>query len=339
MKEEHLKYLVCPVCRQNLILSEVQKESNDSIEAGILKCSKCSKRYNVIHHIPRFVSMDNYAKGFGLEWTKHARTQYDSYSGVSVSETRFFNETKWPRKLDGQIILEVGCGSGRFTEQAASTAAMVVSMDLSYAVEANYASNGSKSNVLIVQGNIYEMPFKENFFDKLLCIGVLQHTPDPEKSFMTLPPYLKSGGSLVIDVYRKHGGLKGFTETKYWIRPTTRNIEPEKLYKFCKRYIEFMWPVAKFLHKDPYLGRRLIWRLLVADYRGVYNVSENILKEWAILDTFDMLSPAYDYPQTIETVREWFKKANMVNVDVHYGYNGIEGRGTNPKRIREILLA
>lgn len=33
---------------------------------------------------------ENYASGFGLDWTKHARTQYDSYSGIRASEQRFY---------------------------------------------------------------------------------------------------------------------------------------------------------------------------------------------------------------------------------------------------------
>jgi ubiquinone/menaquinone biosynthesis C-methylase UbiE len=60
-------------------------------------------------------------------------------------------------------------------------------MDYSYAVDANYAFNGGKNNVFIVQAEVYKMPFRENFFDKLFCFGVLQHTPDPEKAFLLLP--------------------------------------------------------------------------------------------------------------------------------------------------------
>jgi len=70
--------------------------------------------------------------------------------------------------------------------------------------------------------------------------------------------------------------------------------------------------------------------LLVADYRGVYDLPEDILREWAILDTFDLLSPAYGQPQTLKTVREWFKEAGLCDVEANYGYNGIEGRGVKP---------
>jgi len=67
--------------------------------------------------------------------------------------------------------------------------------------------------------------------------------------------------------------------------------------------------------------------LLIADYRGRFNLSEKMLKEWAILDTFDGLSPVYDNPQTLETVQQWFREAGLQQCEVHEGFNGIEGRG------------
>ncbi len=239
--------------------------------------------------IPRFVKTDNYAASFGVEWTRHQRTQYDSYTGGKISEVRFFQETKWPRRLHGETILEVGSGSGRFAEQAARTGAMLVSVEYSNAVEANYASNGKKPNVLIVQGDIYKLPAKERLFDKVFCFGVLQHTPNPRKAFLALTRCLKPGGKIAIDVYRREMGLRRLLVAKQWVRPVTHRMNPIVLYELCKRYVEFMWPLARYLRAA--FGTGINWRLLIADYTGKYNLPEPILKEWAILDTFDMLSP------------------------------------------------
>ena len=63
------------------------------------------------------------------------------------------------------------------------------------------------------------------------------------------------------------------------------------------------------------------------NYQGLHDLREDAMKEWAILDTFDMLSPTYDDPQKIETVQHWFEEAKLENIEVQYGYNGIEGRG------------
>tara|TARA_B100000676_G_C17914223_1_gene751743 strand:- start:66 stop:194 length:129 start_codon:yes stop_codon:yes gene_type:complete len=41
--------------------------------------------------------------------------------------------------------------------------------------------------VLIVQGDIYAMPFRQGSADRVFCFGVLQHTPEPQRSFNELP--------------------------------------------------------------------------------------------------------------------------------------------------------
>jgi SAM-dependent methyltransferase len=327
MKKTHLKFLVCPACQGELLLPASGSETPEEIETGSLVCSACHKDYLIINHIPRFVPLLNYAEGFGLEWLKHARTQYDSTAGLDISEIRFFAESKWPKNLSGEIILEVGSGSGRFTEQAAKTGAMVISFDYSQAVEANYASNGDKENVLIVQADIYQMPFRKNYFDKLFCFGVLQHTPNPAKATKQLPLYLKPASLLAFDIYAKPRGIKILWGTKYLARIITAKIPPAKLYNFCRAYINFIWPLSRLIAKIPKLGRHLNWMLLVADYQGILNLSKENMKEWAILDTFDMLSPAYDFPQNLATVKKWLNEMPLKNTESEYGYNGVEARG------------
>ena len=324
MKSEYLTYLACPKCEGDIEISKIYDLDNDEIKSGQLLCSRCGATYEIVRGIPRFVPIENYASGFGLEWTKHKKTQYDTYTGLKLSEQRFFEETKWDRNLDGENILEVGSGSGRFTEQAAKTGAFIVSMDYSYSVDANHEMNGHKANVFIVQADIYSMPFKKALFDKLFCMGVLQHTPDPYRAFMCLLPYVKDGGGLVIDVYKKT--MSVYMAGKYYVRPLTRNIDPEKLYKLTKKYVDFMWPICSQIRRIPKVGRMINWALLVADYSN-RGLEGQLLKKWAYLDTFDMLSPRYDYPQSIGTVRKWFQKAGLADVEVKYGYNGIEGRG------------
>jgi len=309
-------------------MRSIEQRTEAGVVDGQLACVGCATDYPIVRGIPRFVPSENYAASFGLEWTLHAKTQYDSYSGLPLSRQRFFEETRWPVRLDGQLILEVGSGSGRFTEQAAATGAFVVSMDYSNAVDANYRSNGNQPNVLIVQGDIYHMPFRPGTFDNLFCFGMLQHTPDVHGAFRGLPSMLKPGGELVVDVYKKTFFASGLG-TKYYVRWLTRHMDPDRLYRFTKRWVDTLWPLCSLIRKIPRIGPSINWRLLVADYSAV-GLAGDMLKEWAYLDTFDMLSPRYDSPQTLATVRRWFAEAGLTEIDVQYGYNGIEGRGKRP---------
>ena len=328
MREEHLVHLCCPDCRSALALVEGRSHGG-RIDEGVLRCGGCGLRYPVVRSVPRFVPEENYASSFGVEWTIHARTQYDATSGCSLSEQRFFEETRWLRNLRGEILLEPGSGSGRFTEQAASTGAIVLSLDMSAAVDANYQTNGERDNVLIVQGDIMRMPFPYDHADRLFCFGVLQHTPDPRLAFLSLPRHLKPRGTIVADVYRK-SFARYVLGTKYWVRPLTRRLPPEQLYRLVHRYVDLMWPLARLVRRIPRLGPMLNWRLLIADYSRELPTDDELLRKWAYLDTFDMLSPRFDFPQTIETARRWCHEAGLADVEVSYGYNGIEIRGTRP---------
>lgn len=319
MRESHLQHLRCPQCQVGLELT-VTVETNGRVETGQLRCATCDSAYPIVRFVPRFVAEANYADSFGLEWNLHARTQYDEVSGMGASETRFFGETGWPRSLAGQILIEVGSGAGRFTEQAISTGATVLSLDYSRAVEANHASNGHHENLLLVQGDLFRMPFPREYADKLFCFGVLQHTPDPEGALRSIAAHVRPGGELAADIY-----IKSFARyvlgTKYWVRPLTRRVEPKTLYGLTSRYVDFMWPVARRVRRIPKIGKTLNWRLLVADYSHLTR-NDDVLREWAHLDTFDMLSPRYDKPARLRTVRRWCHEIGLP-ADVTSGDVGV----------------
>lgn len=187
----------------------------------------------------------NYADSFGLQWNLHSQTQLDSHSGMTISKDRFNRETKWSRDLSGDLILEVGCGSGRFTKIALDTGATVVSIDYSSAIEENFNNNGSNNRLLVVQADLYEMPFRFNYFDKVFCFGVLQHTPDPEKSFQMLVDHLKSSGQIATDVYFK--SFRRIFHIKFWVRPFVKDMEREQLYSLTRNYVDTVWPIARLL--------------------------------------------------------------------------------------------
>jgi SAM-dependent methyltransferase len=333
MDPQYLDFLICPKTHRPLILKEIPLlKENGRIKEGILLEPISENEYPIINFIPRFVSSEGYTSNFGIEWTLHSETQYDEYSGLKLSKERFEKETRWDQKLSDEIILECGSGSGRFTKYALETGAIVVSFDYSNAVEANYHSNGHQKNLLLIQADIFQMPFQKSFFNKAFCFGVLQHTPNPEMAFKTIIEYLKPGGKISSDVYRKYWYSPILP--RYLLRHITTRINPKKLYIYVKNYLDLMWPVVIVLRKIPKVGYSIIHVILcISDYSlTIMKYSpDNLVKEFAYLDTFDQLSPKYDYPQKLLTFKKWHEEAGLVDVTVHYGYNGIEGHGTKLK--------
>ncbi|PIW30995.1 MAG: hypothetical protein COW30_00825 [Rhodospirillales bacterium CG15_BIG_FIL_POST_REV_8_21_14_020_66_15] len=331
MRPEHLNLLRCPMSGAELAIADGIIEDG-RVRSGRLVAKgggAAAPAYPIVDFVPRFVSSENYARNFGFEWNLHARTQYDSESGHKVSEERLFKYSGWPRRMDSEVILEAGSGSGRFTESLLRTGATVVSFDYSDAVEANRDSNGADPNLLLVQADIYAMPFPRGAFDRVLCYGVLQHTPDPEAAFKALVPHLRPGGQLATDIY-----LKSLTyywlNTRYWVRPLTRDMDPERLYRWCKAYVSFMWPLVRALRHLPF-GQAVIWRLLIADtIDDMPGADDATLKEWAYLDSFDMLSPRYDLPQTPAVFERWHRDCGLEHIDVRLGSNGVAGSARRP---------
>lgn len=296
-------------------------------------CTGCGARHPVHGGIPRLVSMRSYADSFGFQWTLHARTQLDSATGTHISRERFRATTRWPQRMDGERILEAGCGMGRFSEVALDTGAELVSFDLSEAVDANFANNGIRDRFLLLQASIYDMPLEEESFDRVFCVGVLQHTPDVKRAFMQLVRMVKPGGSLAVDVYRRTWRTPFIP--KYLLRPLTKRLPKRLLYQLCCRSVPPLAAVRVFLAHLPWIGRLhvLVPVLAYQDEPLLAHLDRRQIREWNILDTFDCYSPAYDNPQTPETMRAWCAEARLVDVDIRPGQNGVDVTATKPPRV------
>jgi SAM-dependent methyltransferase len=305
-------------------------ENNGFISEGKLICTSCGRVFPIVHSIARFVPSEGYAHSFGYQWNCFDKTQLDSHMGNDLSRERFFATTQWPQKMEGQVILEAGCGMGRFTQIALETGAKVFSFDLSHAVEANLRNNGDSDRVHILQASIYEIPLPKGSFDKVFCMGVLQHCPDVRAAFMSLVPFLRPGGEIVIDVYQKHTGR--FPPLKYWTRPFLTWLRPKGVHTFLSLVIPPAFHLKKALYKVPLVGK-LIGNLIPigpVSRAPEPNRTDEELIQVKILSALDMFSPVHDHPQTIGAVRQWFSDSGLVDVYIGEGFNGINARGKKP---------
>ena len=307
--------LRCPGCRGRLAL-EAAEVGTGEIETGQLRCSDCATPYPILRGLPRFVASANYADNFGFQWDRFQKTQLDSYSGMPISRDRFFRSSGWsPQELANKRVLDVGCGSGRFAEVALSLGAGVVAVDYSSAVDACRRNlSPSWPTLEVVQADIYCLPFEPASFDYIYCLGVLQHTPDVEKAFLALPTFLKAGGKLVVDLYPKL--RRNVLWPKYWLRPLTKRMNTRTLFALVNRAAPPLLRLSRCVGRVPVVGRQLRYMVPVANYEGVYSLNEEQLREWAILDTFDMFSPTYDQPQSTETVTQWARKTCLQQFEV-----------------------
>lgn len=272
-----------------------------------------ANRFPIIDGIPRICDAANYSESFGLQWNRFESTQLDrSREGLGLSRNRFFRETGWTAAhLDDLDILEVGSGAGRFSRVVLEhTKARLWSVDYSTAVDANRRNNGGMGNgrLRLFQASIYELPFPDGCFDKVFCLGVLQHTPDFEASIRALVAKAKSGGEIVVDFYPVRGWWTK-VNAKYLLRPITKRMDRERLLRLIDRNIN--WLMAAHRKLTRWRLGALTRFLPVADLRYVIpeGLPADVAREWAVLDTFDMFSPAHDHPQRIGSVVQMFERS------------------------------
>ena len=316
MKARLLEILACPGCAGGLRLS-AERRSGDDIESGTLTCVGCACVSPIVRHVPRFVPAENYAKNFGFQWHRFRRTQLDSDTGVPISRERLLVSTGWrPGEVDGKRVLDVGCGAGRFAEAALALGADLVALDYSSAVDACWTNLAPDPCLNVVQGDLYHLPFKPGVFDHVYCLGVLQHTPDVKKAFLSLPPQVRPGGTLAVDVYPKR--FLNVFWPKYWLRPLTRRMNTRTLFRLVERLVPVLLPISDALARVPKIGRMLRWVVPVANHRPDFpQLSRPQVREWAVLDTYDMFGPAYDSPQDAPTLEAWFREAGMRDIRVY----------------------
>lgn len=293
--------------------------------------------FPVHNGIPRFVAQTNYADSFGLQWNTFRRTQLDSYTHTTLSRDRLARIAGG--NLDafmGKTVLEAGCGAGRFTEVMLNAGAVIFAADISSAVEANRENCGGSERYFVCQADITRLPVKSAQFDIVVCVGVIQHTPSPEKTMSALCSYVKPGGHLYIDHYPPNYpvGIARHILRRHLLGRTSKEA-----LQFCTSLINWLWPLHRLMWKVfresplkhiPLLPkvRSAFLRLSpIVDYHDAYfELGPDLLKTWALLDTHDTLTDVYKHLRSKEQISEFLTQLGMVDVHVSLGGNGVEAR-------------
>jgi SAM-dependent methyltransferase len=298
MKPAFASRLRCPQCRGPLTAAGAASDEGE-IASGSLTCPK-DHRVPIVRGIPRFVPGEGYAQSFGYEWNLHRRTQLDSSQSHESEETFKQKTGLRPEDLRGKLVLDVGCGMGRFADVASRWGATVVGIDLSSAVEAASDNLGGRSNVHLAQADVFALPFAEGSFDIIYSIGVLHHTPDTRAAFLRLPPLLKAGGTIAIWVYSSH------RPWRFWssdiLRVATTRLPKTWLYRLCHVAVPLY-----YVCRIPIAGNVV---------RGLLPISVHPKPDWRILDTFDWYSPSYQWKHSRAEVAGWFETAGLRNVQL-----------------------
>jgi 2-polyprenyl-3-methyl-5-hydroxy-6-metoxy-1,4-benzoquinol methylase/uncharacterized protein YbaR (Trm112 family) len=333
VRREDLDVYRCPSCREKLALELGLSDQPDPIETGILVCQNCGLRYQIVNGIPRFVPSSNYANSFGMQWHSFPKTQLDD-DWQQIYRDRFFQTTNFPQDLRGQTLLEVGCGAGAFSGIILSTGARLFSSDLSAAVDVCKENLRNSENLQLwslSQADLHALPFASGTFDKVVCLGVIQHCPSPERAFRSLCQYLRPGGEIVIDCYLKQPLRTASRQhlVKHALRVVTKRMPGRLLMQCIALIIGGLYELKAMINRIPLVGTKL-HRLIAIGELKRRNWTPEQMKQIKTMNVFDMLSPKYDNPQSLETVRGWITEQGLQFIKCDLGHNGVNAKARKP---------
>ena len=86
------------------------------------------------------------------------------------------------KPLKAEIILDVGCGEGFTMEKLLKSGVGKKIEGIEYAKDAILLGKKLFPNLTFRQGSVYELPYKNNSFDLVVCTEVLEHLEESEKA-------------------------------------------------------------------------------------------------------------------------------------------------------------
>ena len=292
----------------------------------ILKNVNDKRSVRIINLIPRFVEDSNYADNWGFQWNKFQITELDSKTGLTLSKERLARCFNYDlKKLKNKLVLELGCGAGRFTEVLLEAGAKVVSVDISPAVDSNAKNFPVSDNHQIVQADINNLPFYPEQFDFVICLGVVQHTPNPEETIKNLIKACKKGGQIAFDQYTNslYRRFNIGTLLRVFIKRIPSN---RKRFNLVKKIVNFYYPI----HASPYFQKKPLSFLLAifspcgSFFRSLPSLDKGSQYEFMLANTHDALTDIFKHLTNYKKMSNFLNKLPVKIERLENGGNGIE---------------
>ncbi|MEO6540562.1 MAG: class I SAM-dependent methyltransferase [Ferruginibacter sp.] len=191
---------------------------------------------------------------FGEEWKKFSVHNDESVKELRKEYFDIINETIVNKNT---YMIDIGCGSGRWTDYFVDKAGFIEAIDPSDAILVADRMLGNKTNVRVTKASVDTIPWDNETFDFGMSIGVLHHIPDTKQALISCVNKIKRGGYFYVYLYYRFDNRGVVFKTVFYLSNILRLIisrMPSALKRFtCDVLAIFVyWPLSRFaglLHK------------------------------------------------------------------------------------------
>lgn len=110
---------------------------------------------------------------------------------VDESDFRLVAIKEFLKPEKNKLYLEVGCGKGRFMRKFTGR---TIGIDISEEM----LKTAKKNNQIVILASATSLPFRDNIFDGVFAIEVMEHIPNTRKSIGELARIIKRDGKIII---------------------------------------------------------------------------------------------------------------------------------------------
>jgi SAM-dependent methyltransferase len=208
-------------------------------------------------------------------------------------------------RLQEKVVLDAGCGGGRFLPSAARYADYVVGLDLGEHVSRAVLRSHDLDNVDVVQGSVLQPPFRRGAFDYAYSLGVVHHTDDPRQAVDRIAECVQDGGAISIWVYPP-GYWGGFPRNlvNRAVHAVVSRLSPASAHWVAER---LLYPLGRLQER---VARRR-WTKVIGAPLFLISVPRHPSKPEMITTTLDYFATPIIHTHADAEVRGWLASAGF----------------------------
>jgi SAM-dependent methyltransferase len=245
---------------------------------------------------------------FGEQWT--AYTDNSGFYGSPALLQDVFGPLLNVDDLKGAVVVDVGAGTGRFTNVFVATGATkVVAVEPSRAFDALTRNTAAHRDRVECVHTAVEQFRASAPVDFAFSYGVLHHIPDPRCAVASMRDALKPGGRIGIWLYGREGN-ESYVALLTLLTLVTRRL-PHAWLEAC------VWVVYM-----PAVIYMWLCRILPLPMRHYFvDIFSNLTPDKRRLTLYDQLNPAYAKYYWQQEVRALLQDAGFVDIEVFHRHN------------------